>query len=66
MLIQNLIQNLPAFLGFFIGSSWLIYTSLLIAYKLDLIEIVANWFSTKKVLVPSLATFVLPLLFTYI
>lgn len=66
MLIQNLMQNLPAFLGFLIGSSWLIYTSLLTTYKLDLIRIALNWFATKKVLIPSLVTLVLPFLFMYL
>ena len=66
MLVQNLIQNLPAFLGFLVGSIWLIYTWLLIAYKLDLIQIVVNWFSTKKIIIPALSILVLPLLFTYL
>ncbi|MEH1903381.1 MAG: hypothetical protein V7L04_18695 [Nostoc sp.] len=65
MLVQNLIQNLPAILGFLIGFSWLIYTGFLRRYKLDLIQILVNWFYTKKVVVPALATLVLPFLFTY-
>ncbi|MFN6472680.1 MAG: hypothetical protein RMY36_023815 [Nostoc sp. SerVER01] len=66
MLIQNLIQNQAAFLGILIGFSWLIYTSLLISDELDLIKIVVNWFSTKKVVLPTLAALVLPFLFTYL
>lgn len=65
MLVQYLIQNLPAILGFLIGFSWLIYTGLLTAYKLDLIQILINWFYTKKVFFPAFATLVLPFLFTY-
>ncbi|MEA5622615.1 hypothetical protein [Nostoc sp. UHCC 0251] len=65
MLSQNLIQNLPAILGFLLPFSWLLYTSLLVAYELDLIEKVTIFLSTKKVILPSLATLTLPFLFTY-
>ncbi|MBD2609638.1 hypothetical protein H6G81_35425 [Scytonema hofmannii FACHB-248] len=66
MLTQNFIENLPAFIGLLITSSWLIYTSLRIAYNLDLIQVTINWLSNKKILLPSLATLISPFLFMYV
>ncbi|MBD2595103.1 hypothetical protein H6G74_12275 [Nostoc spongiaeforme FACHB-130] len=65
MLIQNLSQTFPAILGFMIGFIWLIYTLLKSLYKISLIQILFNFFSTKKVVIPALSTLFLPFLFMY-
>ncbi|HLP88705.1 MAG TPA: hypothetical protein VK184_08970 [Nostocaceae cyanobacterium] len=66
MLAENFTQNLPAFLGFAIGSSWLVYKSLQIAYKIDLIKIVNDWLNSRKIVLPTLLTVTLPFIFTYL
>jgi hypothetical protein len=66
MLIDNITQNLPAFIGFIIAGTWLIYTSLQVAYKINLIKIVNKWLDKKRVILPSLLTLTLPFIFTYL
>jgi hypothetical protein len=66
VLIKQIDENLPAILGLVIAGIWLLYTSLLVTEKKDIIKIVAKWFSVRKVILPSLAIFVMPFLFTYL
>lgn len=65
-LVKLIIQNLPPFLGFVIGCIWLLYTSLKIAKEKDLTTIINEWFTQRPLLLPSVATFSLPFLLTYL
>lgn len=66
MIIEQIEKNLPAILGFSIGASWLIQTALHTVYQINIIRIVTKWLFKRNVFLPTLTTFTLPFIFTYI
>jgi hypothetical protein len=53
---EQLDTNLPAILGLIIGGSWLLYNTLLVANKKNIIKVAAEWFNNRRVVLPALAT----------
>jgi hypothetical protein len=64
MIYDNLLNNLPAIVGLSFAGVWLIYTAILIAYKLSIIREFFNWFKDKPIIIPSLFFIASPFIFT--
>jgi hypothetical protein len=62
---EQLDTNLPAILGLIIGGTWPLYNSLLVADKKNIFKVAAEWFNNRRVVLPALATLILPFVFTY-
>lgn len=49
-----------------ISGSWLLYHSILIAYKIDLLKEIKEWLGKRSILIPTLAMFILPIFTAYL
>ncbi|AFZ25170.1 hypothetical protein Cylst_2999 [Cylindrospermum stagnale PCC 7417] len=65
MIYSNLLDNLPAITGLFFAGVWLIYKSMLIAYKLDIFKETSAWFNQKPIIMPSLIFILSPFISTF-
>ncbi|KYC36124.1 hypothetical protein WA1_41020 [Scytonema hofmannii PCC 7110] len=65
MIYSNLLDNVPAILGLGFTGVWLIYKAMLIAYKLDIVREVRNWFNHRPIIIPSLFFISSPFILTF-
>ncbi|BAZ52589.1 hypothetical protein NIES4103_52540 [Nostoc sp. NIES-4103] len=54
IIYNNLLENLPAFVGLFFAGVWLVYNAVLIAYGLNIFKVISQFFNQRKILIPSL------------
>lgn len=66
MIYVNILDNLPAIIGLSIAGVWLIYKSILITYRLNIIMELLNWLKHRPLIMPSLLFILSPFISTLI
>lgn len=65
IIYNNLLENLPAFVGLFFAGVWLVYNAVLIAYGLNIFKVISQFFNQRKILIPSLVFLASPFICTF-
>ncbi|QSJ16901.1 hypothetical protein JYQ62_35460 [Nostoc sp. UHCC 0702] len=63
---DNLLNNLPAFVGLFFAGVWLVYNAVLIAYGLNIFKVILKFINQRKILIPSLVFIASPFISTFV